>query len=95
MPFYEYQCTESGCAYCQIVFEVFAKLSDPELTHCPQCGGPVKQLISAPSVISSNAHLLNEKNAAAKGFTQYRKAGGGVYEKAYGDGPQYISDDGK
>ena len=38
------------------------------------------------------SHLLKEGNLAKKGFTQYRRAGGGVYEKTAGKGPDFISD---
>lgn len=41
MPIYEYQCEE-----CDLVFEARQKFSDPPLTKCTSCGGPVKKLIS-------------------------------------------------
>ncbi len=42
MPNYDYQCQECGH-----VFEVFQKMSDAKLEHCPQenCGGRVKRLL--------------------------------------------------
>lgn len=92
MPIYEYQSAD-GCALCVDRFEVFAKLSDPELTHCPSCGAAVRRAISAPSVIGGQAHLLKEKNFAKQGFTQYRKADNGVYEKTAGNGPAFIRGD--
>jgi hypothetical protein len=49
-------------------------------------------VISAPNVASGNAHVLSEDHAAKRGFTQYRRSEKGVYEKAYGKGPRYISD---
>jgi putative FmdB family regulatory protein len=94
MPIYEYEPLSGDCGRCNGRFEIFAKLSDPELSHCPHCQVPVRRAISAPAVHSGTAHLLNDKHAASRGFTQYRKVGGGVYEKAYGEGPRYISDDG-
>ena len=45
--------------------------------------------------MSGQAHVLKESHFAERGFTQYRKVGGGVYEKTAGKGPRYISDDGK
>ena len=46
MPLYEYECeTENGRR-----FEVIAKFSDPVLTICPTCGGPVRRLISSPAI---------------------------------------------
>ncbi|MEO5823622.1 MAG: FmdB family zinc ribbon protein [Vicinamibacteraceae bacterium] len=46
MPLYEYECeAENGRR-----FEVIAKFSDPILTICPTCGGPVRRLASAPAI---------------------------------------------
>ncbi|HHY17631.1 MAG TPA: zinc ribbon domain-containing protein [Firmicutes bacterium] len=40
MPIYEYKCDKCG------KFEKLQRMSDAPLTTCPQCGGPVKKLIS-------------------------------------------------
>lgn len=45
MPLYEYQCRK-----CRHRFEKIQKFSDPLVKKCPQCGGRVEQLISAPAV---------------------------------------------
>jgi len=45
MPLYEYQCKK-----CHHRFERIQKFSDPHVKKCPECGGPVEQLISAPAV---------------------------------------------
>ena len=93
MPIYEFTAADpsQSCAHCATRFEIFARLSDPELTHCPQCGAPIKRLISVASVIGGQAHLQKESHFSKRRFTQYKKAGGGVYEKTAGDGPQFIS----
>lgn len=97
MPIYEYEAVDptKACARCACGVEVFAKLSDPELAACPDCGTPLRRIISVASIAGGQAHLMQESNFSKKGFTQYKKAGGGVYEKTAGDGPKYISDDGK
>jgi len=41
MPTYTYQC--HSCAY---LFEKEQKITDPPLTTCPKCGGPVKRVIT-------------------------------------------------
>jgi len=45
MPLYEYQCKK-----CHHRFERIQKFSDPHVKKCPDCGGPVEQLVSAPAV---------------------------------------------
>ena len=45
MPLYEYQCKK-----CRHRFERIRKFSDPPLKRCPECGGTVEQLLSAPAV---------------------------------------------
>ena len=93
MPTYEYQ--PSGpinCDYCQTGFEARQKISDARLTACPECGAPVIRRVSAVS-IGKSTPSLNESNLEKHGFTQYRKAGKGVYEKTAGKGPDTIKDD--
>ena len=45
MPLYEYQCTKCGHR-----FERIQRFSDPMVKKCPECGGKVEQMISAPAV---------------------------------------------
>ena len=45
MPLYEYQCKK-----CKHRFERIRKFSDPPIRKCPECGGPVEQLLHAPAV---------------------------------------------
>src|SRR5215472_15756205 len=45
MPIYEYQCKK-----CHHRFEKIQKFSDPLVKKCPDCGGPVEQVLSAPAV---------------------------------------------
>jgi putative FmdB family regulatory protein len=44
LPLYEYQCAKDG------TFELVRRFSDPPLTACPTCGGPVEKLLSAPAI---------------------------------------------
>jgi putative FmdB family regulatory protein len=93
MPIYEYAAADKGCPHCEGRFDVRQKIADAELAACPQCGAPVRRVISAPSFAIGSAHTLREGNVAKNGFTQYRRAGNGVYEKTAGKGPRYISGD--
>ena len=45
MPLYEYECKK-----CKRRFERIQKFSDDPIKKCPQCGGPVEKVISAPAV---------------------------------------------
>jgi putative FmdB family regulatory protein len=45
VPLYEYQCKK-----CKHRFEKIQKFSDAALKKCPECGGPVEKLLSAPAV---------------------------------------------
>jgi putative FmdB family regulatory protein len=44
LPLYEYECPKHG------TFERMQKFSDPPVTACPTCGGPVEKLLSAPAI---------------------------------------------
>ena len=45
MPLYEYQCKK-----CKHRFEkIHQRYSEPRVKKCPECGGPVEQLLSAPA----------------------------------------------
>src|SRR5437764_8621482 len=45
MPLYEYECKKCGHR-----FEKIQKFSDKMVKKCPECGGKVEQMISAPAV---------------------------------------------
>lgn len=44
MPIYEYRCEDCG-----ELTEMLQRFDDPPLETCPECGGSVKKLISAPA----------------------------------------------
>ncbi|HEV2843587.1 MAG TPA: FmdB family zinc ribbon protein [Thermoanaerobaculia bacterium] len=45
MPIYEYECRSCGKRT-----ELLQRMDDAPLAACPQCGGEVKKLVSAPAV---------------------------------------------
>jgi putative FmdB family regulatory protein len=45
MPLYEYECKK-----CHHRFERIQKFSDPYMKKCPDCGGVVEMVVSAPAV---------------------------------------------
>lgn len=93
MPLYEYASENTACPTCGNGMEVLQRLSDPALEHCASCGAPLKRIISAPHVVGGQSHRLSEDHVGKHGFTQYRRAGKGVYEKTAGKGPNFISGD--
>ena len=44
MPLYEYECDRGHR------FERIVKFSDPPLELCPECGAPVRKLMSSPAI---------------------------------------------
>lgn len=44
MPIYEYECRR-----CSRRLEIMRRMSDPPLTECPECGGELRKLVSAPA----------------------------------------------
>jgi putative FmdB family regulatory protein len=46
MPVYEYE-----CGACGLTTEAMQKFSDAPLSVCPECGGPLKKLISNTSFV--------------------------------------------
>lgn len=93
MPVYEYRpSTDDSCEYCTDGFDTMQKLTDAALTACPRCGAAVGRQVSAPR-IGKTGPSLEPSNLEKHGFTQYRRAGQGVYEKTAGKGPDVITDD--
>lgn len=45
MPLYEYECQSCGRRT-----ELIQRVADAPLAECPECGGPVRRLLSAPAV---------------------------------------------
>ena len=83
MPIYEYSAEQASrsCALCRERFERLVRLSDPPLTQCPDCGAPIRKVISAPSVGASKSGFDNRAKQA--GFHKLQRTGKGEYEKKY------------
>lgn len=83
MPIYEYQAVEErrGCGHCAPGFEVMQRLADAPLAVCPQCGAPIRKLISAAAVGGSKSNF--DDRAKTAGFHKLKRLGQGEYEKQY------------
>jgi putative FmdB family regulatory protein len=90
MPIYEYEHQNDPGAKCQNRFEMLQSLSAPIFTACPTCGECCHRVVSSFATIKSERATISSKNLERLGFTQYKKAGDGHYEKTAGKGPRVI-----
>ncbi|MGE5236236.1 MAG: FmdB family zinc ribbon protein [Acidobacteriota bacterium] len=85
MPLYEYRCTSCGEH-----LEALQHLDEPRLVECPNCGGKLERLISAPALQFKGSGWY---------VTDYARSGGrGANESARakeGDGSAAKSDETK
>lgn len=83
MPVYDYEAADPArsCPHCATRFETVQSIHDPRLTACPECGAPVRRVITAPAIGRSKSKL--DDRAKAAGFTKLKRLGKGEYEKMY------------
>lgn len=85
MPVYEYQAADAdkSCEHCRDVFETQQSMRDEPLSLCPECGSPVKRVISKVSMSSakSTKSMLSDKNLKEKGFSKLVNEGDGKFRK--------------
>ena len=91
MPIYEYEHDCEHCDECSERFEVLQSMNEPHLTRCPTCGQPCHRVLSTFATISNEKARLSPRNLERHGFTQYKRAGDGYYEKTCGKGPRLIT----
>jgi putative FmdB family regulatory protein len=75
MPTYEYECES-----CHETFEVRQRISEPPLTRCQRCGGPVRRVISsAPFILKGTGFYVNDypSEARKKAQSEEKKGGSG------------------
>jgi len=82
MPVYEYEHTGSASCAKGRVFEIEHSIKADALKECPECGGPIRRLISAPAIATpkTNTELKN------LGFTKLVRRDKGVYENVTAQG---------
>ncbi len=61
MPLYEYE-----CGACHRRTEKIQKFSDPELTTCPFCGGPLARTLTAPAIQFKGSGWYKDLYSSAK-----------------------------
>lgn len=94
MPIYEYEHDGERGEECPERFEAFQRMSDAPLDRCPACGRPCHRVFSSFAPMRGTQGMFQPKNLERLGFTQYRRAGGGYYEKVCGRGPRTIRGEG-
>jgi putative FmdB family regulatory protein len=62
VPTYEYE-----CGSCHRTFEVRQRISEPALTVCDECGGPVRRLLSpAPFILKGGGWYVTDYPSEAR-----------------------------
>ena len=90
MPLYEYECPTDG------TFERMQKFSDPPLTACPTCGGPVEKLLSAPAIqFKGTGWYITDYARKSAGEAGKDKGGAKEPSKDTSSAPSTTSSEGK
>ena len=82
MPIYEYECTKCGHR-----FEKIQKFSDRTVKKCPECGGKVRRLLSAPAIQFKGTGWYITDYARKGSPGSEEKSGKGKEEKPAKDAP--------
>lgn len=72
MPTYEYICKSCGH-----LFEIVQSMRDDPLTECPQCGGELRKVFTAPAIAFKGSGFYatdQRKKSTRSGETQEKKA---------------------
>jgi putative FmdB family regulatory protein len=88
VPIYEYEPDGRDCYMCDGKLELLQNIHDEAYKYCPYCGLDIKKLVSKASFAIDKPSDFD--HAASKGFTTYRKAEKGVWEKVGGEGADYM-----
>jgi putative FmdB family regulatory protein len=71
MPTYEYECPK-----CPRVFEVRQRITEPALTTCDRCGGPIHRLLSpAPFILKGEGWYVTDYPSDARKKAKTAEAG--------------------
>jgi putative FmdB family regulatory protein len=72
VPTYEYECPR-----CPRVFEVRQRISEPPLTTCDRCGGPVHRLLSAaPFILKGGGWYVTDYPSESRKKAQSAESSG-------------------
>lgn len=88
MPIYEYEPDDRDCLMCEGRIEVIQEISEEPLKYCPQCGLEVCRVVSRASFKISRSSGADK--AAERGFSTWKRAEKGKWEKVAGPGADMI-----
>jgi putative FmdB family regulatory protein len=88
VPVYEYEPADHDCHICEGRFSTIQAIGDDPLQFCPTCGLECRRVISKASIKVSSGKL--HSRADKQGFTTFKRAEKGVWEKTGGEGPDYL-----
>ena len=69
MPTYEYRCKQ-----CEHDFEVQQSFSDPALTECPNCGGPLRKVFGNVGITFKGGGFYKTDSRSAGSFGSAKDA---------------------
>ena len=88
MPVYEYEPVDHDCLMCPNRVAVIQSASEEPLKYCPDCGLDVRKVISEAAFKMDRSDKL--ERAGARGFTTWKRAQEGTWEKVSGPGVDVI-----
>ena len=88
MPIYEYELADGECQMCPGRFDALQELDEEPLKFCPGCGLPCRRVVSRASFSMRSGN--DPESAAKKGFTTWKRASRGEWEKVAGPGVDAI-----
>jgi putative FmdB family regulatory protein len=89
VPVYEYEPDDRDCLMCEGRVDVIQGINEEPLKYCPWCGLEVRRVISR--VTFKLAGTPAQDAASKKGFTTFRRAEKGIWEKVAGEGPDFMA----
>jgi len=91
VPIYEYEPDGHECFICSGRVEAIQAIGDEPLRFCPTCGLEVRKVVSKAAI--KIARPSGAQRAADKGFTTWKRAEKGTWEKVAGGGVDYMVGD--
>ncbi len=88
MPIYEYELADGECQMCPGRFEALQGVEEEPLKFCPGCGLPCVRVVSRASFKMREG--ADPEKAAKRGFTTWKRAKKGEWEKVAGPGVDAI-----